>query len=349
MDIEKIKKLNAVEKGIGDQYFERVFNELLAFQGYGFCRSHATAYSIYSAVQMWMQEHYFIEYMAVLLTHVDRANEKNGVGKLDERVQYCLSHGTIIHYPDIHVSGSRWQIKGGSLIAPLSNIKGFGEKDTDIVISNRPYSSIREFMDKTNLGKGKFESLLFANAFSSLGDIEKIYNWYYNEYTNKSRKKEVSFLDFGDDFSKNEEENHVTFTVDELKEKCYEMNGFFVEDNLLSKYSYIYDEGLKRYVDDNKSKIYNLREALDSETKELWALVLVKSVERGIKSKSSGGTYDKITLTDGITSINIITSRAPYEVRVGEKLVLPLVFDREEDRVNFCYRFIEKIGIFPVE
>ena len=75
----KIVKVERTEAGTGEitmEYAEQTFKELLAFQGYGFCKAHATSYSVYSAVQMWLQEHYFIEYMCALLNHIDRANEK---------------------------------------------------------------------------------------------------------------------------------------------------------------------------------------------------------------------------------------------------------------------------------
>jgi hypothetical protein len=63
------------------------------------CAAHAKAYSVYSAVQLWLQDHYFLEYMCALLSHIDRAKEKKGVGMLNERVEYCIKHGTYIYYP----------------------------------------------------------------------------------------------------------------------------------------------------------------------------------------------------------------------------------------------------------
>jgi len=334
---------------VTEQYAEKIFNELLAFQGYGFCKSHATAYSVYSAVQLWLQEHYFIEYMAVLLTHVDRAKEKKGVGMLDERVQYCIAHGLSIHYPDVNISGNRWTIRGSGLIAPLSNIKGFSEKDTEIIEQNRPYSNIKEFMDKTGFSKGKFESLLFANALLSFGDVETIYNWYYNEYTKSGKKKQANlFLDFGDSFTEKEEENRVFFTKDELKERCYEMNGFFVDENLMSKYPEIYSAGMEPFIDGVKDKIYSLQEAIQSKAKEHWVFVIVKSIQRNIRSKH-GGVYDKIELTDGINSISIFSNNSPIEIQNGNKVIIPLLIDRESDKISLSTRLKEKYGVFLVE
>lgn len=310
------------------------------------CKAHAISYSVYSAVQLWLQENYFIEYMCTLLSHIDRAKEKKGISMLEERVQYCISHGTSIYYPNVSSSGTRWEIKGGGILAPLSNIKGFGEKDTETIIINRPYDNIREFMEKTNIGKGKFESLLFANALSDFGDVETLYNWYYNEYTSKSKKNNNLSFDFGDGFG--QDDNHISFTEDELKERCVEMNGFFVERNLQIEYPEIYKEGLKRFIDGNKSKIYTISDALSADAENIWIFALVKDVEKNIKSKF-GSCYNRFVLADGIKTIQLSCSYLPGDIKKNALLVLPLTFNREEDKVFLSNHKSENYGIFKVE
>lgn len=299
----KIKSHKIIEVGEPDitlKYAEDTFNELLAFQGYGFCKAHATSYAVYSAVQLWLQEHYFLEYMATLMTHVDRAKEKKGVAMLDERVMYCLRHGVSILYPDVNRSTTRWEIiEGAKLLAPLANIKGFSVADTELVMANRPYKDINDFLDKTQFGKGKVEALLFAGALSKFGDVTDLYNFYYNDYCNKNKKKATSatdFFDFGDAFKiKKEEKEKKSFTEEELQDKQYEMNGFQVDENLIIKYHRIYEEGLKHFTkDDCKTKIYRIREAIEAPVASTWVLGKIRSIQM-----DKWHDY-RITLTDGI-------------------------------------------------
>lgn len=351
------------------------------------CKAHATSYSVYSAIQLWLQEHYFLEYMATLLTHVDRSKEKKGVAMLDERVKYCLRHGTWIYYPDINISGTRWEIKGGGLIAPLSNIKNFGEKDVEIVLNNRPYNSIKDFMDKTGFKESKFEMLLFANAFSAFGDVETLYNWYHNEYCAKKKSTDDFVLfDFGAEFNPTDDRNITTFTQQELEEKCFEMNGFFIDENLLITMKDVYEHKEKYFGEEltKNEKIYSIQEAIDKTNesieqeitqylednnligKELdnlqkadiedirkskittkWVLAKIKKVER-IKSKK-GRMFSKVTITDGITYLEIFGGTNIHaHIKPGNVVVVPLSIGGDGNIRFDSYR-IDKKDIFLVE
>lgn len=309
------------------------------------CKAHATSYSVYSAVQLWLQNNYFLEYMCVLLSHVERAKEKKGVSMLEERVQYCISHGVSIHYPNVNTSGGRWQIVGGGLLAPINNIKGFGERDLELIVANRPYAGAADFMDKTRFGKGKFEALLYANALSDFGDVETLYNWYHNKYCKPKKGQSNHTFDFGDIIN---EETHVSFSKQDLRNSCFEMNGFFLEDNLRIKHKDIYDGGMGRFIEDSNSRIYNLREVKESGNRELWTLATIKSVERNIRSKR-GYLFSVFTLTDGVDSLTLYSGRLPMEVVEGAVLVLPLFIDQEEGRIKFNDSLCDSNEIFIVE
>ncbi|MBP5459067.1 MAG: hypothetical protein J6Y62_02685, partial [Clostridia bacterium] len=119
-----------VESGeIPADYPDRCFDQIMAFLGYGFCKSHALSYSVYSALDLWLKAYYPLEFMCVNLSITDRAKEKKGVRLLDQRVRYCRSIGLKVSPADVRCSGDRWIIRDGGLIAPLSNLKGFGTND----------------------------------------------------------------------------------------------------------------------------------------------------------------------------------------------------------------------------
>ena len=322
------------------------------------CKAHATSYAVYSAVQLWLQEHYFLEYMATLMTHVDRAKEKKGVAMLDERVMYCLRHGVSVLYPDVNRSTTRWEIiDGAKLLAPLANIKGFSVADTELIMENRPYRDIKDFLDKTQFGKGKVEALLFAGALSKFGDVTTLYNWYYNDYCNKDKKKNesVDFFDFGDDFSIKEKKNEKSFTKEELQDKQYEMNGFQVDENLIIKYHRIYEEGLKYFTkDDCKTKIYRIKEAITAPVASTWVLGKIRSIQM-----DKWQNY-QVTLTDGIDFYTFKLKNQDYNsscFRRNSVCVFPFYKEVEKDGdeiisigTMFYSRYnAEKKDIFKIE
>jgi DNA polymerase III alpha subunit len=339
------------------------------------CAAHAKAYSVYSAVQLWLQDHYFLEYMCALLSHIDRAKEKKGVGMLNERVEYCIKHGTYIYYPNVNESGDKWKIKAGGLLAPLKNIKGFSDKDVNIIESHRPYLDLIDFLNKTEFNNKKFETLLFANAFNEWGTVEDLYNWYYNHYfekDKKTKKKVESKTDdlfaqmgFDDGFTIEEEssseiENIKTFTKSELEEKCMDLNGFVIPDNIMMKYYYVYSSHLSDIVKntedtrDGRSKIYKLSDLSTmkkTDTSEpVWVLAQVKNIAVNLKTKT-GKTFSKVIINDGETSLTLFIwqDHLPSFFNKGNVIILPLRVvtdeDTEENKITFASWKADKVDI----
>lgn len=327
------------------------------------CKAHAVSYSVYSAVQMWLQEHYFIEYMCALLNHIDRSKEKKGHLILDERVEYCIRHGMGIQYPDVNRSSDKWEIDtGATLLAPLKNIKGFSDKDVANIVSNRPYADFSDFLAKTKMSGNKLEAILFSNALRSFGTIEDLYNWYKNEYLpslEKKPKKDTIMNLFGDD----EEESSsasakqiVTFTKDELEEKCLDINGFVVRENILIQYHDYFENGMRLVAEKTRnndyigktSKIYTLGQILASEAPEdgkyrnFWTLAKVQNVARGLKSKFSGGTFGKMTVGDGHDSITITSKSIPDFFQKNNVVIFPVSVS-DTGKVYLDSRILDKL------
>lgn len=367
----KIKNVKKYETGTGEitiEYAEKTFQQLLAFQGYGFCKAHATSYSVYSAIQMWLQDHYFLEYMCVLLSHIDRAKEKKGVSILNERVQYCVKHGTSIYYPDVNESNDKWQIKAGGLLAPLKNIKGFSDREVNNIVNHRPYADLKDFLDKTEFNNKRFETLLFANAFNKWGTVEDLYNWYYNHYFEKGNKKkqEIQTDDLFSYFETNEssaseiKETIQHFTKVELEEKCMDLNGFVIPNNLLMKYHYVYEKHLGDFINnvsegEKGRNIYPLSELMTAQktdnSKPMWSLVQVKQVVLNLKTKKSGSKFNKVLVSDGINNLNLFIwgQVIPSYMKKGNVIIIPfkVVTDTEtkENNISFCKWATEEYNI----
>lgn len=328
------------------------------------CKAHAVSYSVYSAVQMWLQEHYFLQYMCVLLTHIDRAKEKKGHLILNERVQYCAKFGIPVHYPDVNTSTDKWEIMtGGGLLAPLKNIKGFSDRDVNIIVSNRPYNDLKDFLDKTGIKERKFETLLFAHAFDCWNkDMEYIYNWYYNHYYNDKKKPKkipvtTDLFDLdGEEEASSQSETLVHFTSSELEDKCLDINGFVIYENILIKYKDYYGKTIKEIREGENADPSNLSNIISIEavksvdidevkkTKkggmERWTIGEVKSISKVIKTKNN---YDmqKVLVSDGIANLELafFNMALPYYFKKGNVVIFPVWISYWEDRGELSVKF----------
>lgn len=310
--------LPKVESGeVKKGYPEDLFEQLLAFQGYGFCKSHALSYSMYSAVGLWLKAYYPLEFMCANLTVTDRASIR-----LNQRVRYCQSKGFKIYTPDVRFAGSRWLIHEGGLMAPLSNLKGFGTNDVEIVKKNRPYSSVTDFMDKTKLGKAKFEILLFGGALDHFGDREYIYNWYNEFYSKKSSSKKTKQMElFFDDIEQSDcFEIKTSFSQPELELAFEELNGFSIQENLLIKYA----DYLKEYPE-----VKTIGQAIERKTNKHFRMLCKLMAASEFKSKS-GKSFVKLVLSDGVDTIDTVMQKINYSrysnrtLKAGNIIILPV-------------------------
>jgi len=140
------------------------------FSGYGFNKSHATAYSVLSFQCAWLLNYYGVEWLAAFL-------DKEPETKKERAISAAKGLGFEIRPLDVNLSGADWEIStdGKTLIQPLTSIKGFGDKAMKEVLDHRPFTSVDEFlfhprMLYSKLNKKNLDVMCRAGALSSLQD-----------------------------------------------------------------------------------------------------------------------------------------------------------------------------------
>ncbi len=76
---------------------------------------------------------------------------------------------------NVNTSGMNWEVSGKKLIAPLTTIKGLGEKAIEQILANRPFQKIEDFLFNENivyskLNKKALDVLIRAGAMADLID-----------------------------------------------------------------------------------------------------------------------------------------------------------------------------------
>jgi DNA polymerase III alpha subunit len=169
---EKIKEKfieGCREKGIIDHDSYGLWRTFEYFSGYGFNKSHAVSYSLISYQCAWLSYYYATEWMAAFL-------DKEPETRKEKAINLAKQHGYKIRPLDINTSEMTWKIiDDETLVAPLTTIKGLGEKAIDQILANRPFNAIEELLFNDNivyskLNKKALDVLCRGGALDNLID-----------------------------------------------------------------------------------------------------------------------------------------------------------------------------------
>lgn len=161
----------AVQRGVPLQVAEAIFEEVMAFAGYAFNKSHAAAYAVIAYMTGWLKYHYPVEFMASMLNSF--------MGNLDQAARYintCKKMGIAVLPPDINKSSNRFKTENGKIRFALSAVKNVGDSAIRNLIVEREkngefltFLSFLERMSEYDLNKKMIESLIKASAFDAFG------------------------------------------------------------------------------------------------------------------------------------------------------------------------------------
>lgn len=178
---------------ISSEIANSIFDEMISFSSYAFNKSHATCYAHLSYQTAYLRCHYFIEYMASLMTSV-----LSNTPKLMEYITECENSGIKVLNPHINESFDGFTILNNQIRFGLLAIKNVGKNMVDKIIQERTlngnYTSIKDFCKRLkggDINKKAIESLIKAGAFDNLGynrkemlssldDILELYQERYN-------------------------------------------------------------------------------------------------------------------------------------------------------------------------
>lgn len=151
----------------------KLFKDLQKYSRYSFNKSHATAYSMTAARQMWLKVYYKLQYMTALLKYT---SDKD---KIRQFIKECHRLKIDILPVDVNASDSDFSIEGDCLRIGLRSIKGVGEASVSKILENRGggYTSLLDFRIRNPKGvcnKAVLKSLILAGAFDSLGVNHKV-------------------------------------------------------------------------------------------------------------------------------------------------------------------------------
>ncbi len=160
----------ARERGVPARKAEHIFQLMAQFAGYGFNKSHSTAYALLAYQTAYLKVHFPVQFMAAMLTS-EMGNTDKVVGYLNE----CKEMGITVGPPDVNESDIHFRASEDQIVFGLAAIKNVGEGAIQTVIECREeigaFQNIFQFCENVDLrvaNKRVLESLIKAGVFDSL-------------------------------------------------------------------------------------------------------------------------------------------------------------------------------------
>ena len=153
-----------IERGVPQDFAERVFSQIQGFGEYGFPESHAASFALLAYVTAWLKCHYPAAFACGMLN-----SQPMGFYSPSTLVEDAKRHGVEVH--PIDVQASRWDCtltSDGGLRMGFRYVDGFGVRERErLEASFGPYPSLSHFVRRARLGRPALVRLAEAGAFDS--------------------------------------------------------------------------------------------------------------------------------------------------------------------------------------
>jgi DNA polymerase-3 subunit alpha len=296
----------ATHSEVGKALAGKVFDQMAAFAGYGFNKSHAAAYALVAYQTAYLKANYPVEFLAASMTlDLGSTDKLNGFRRELDRLSIKLLP------PDVNASGPTFTVEvledGSRAIRyALAALKNVGHQAmADLAAerdANGPFKSLGDFaarLDTGVLNKRQLESLVSAGAFDTIepnrkrvyDGIERILR--HANAAASERSSAQSNLFGGSDAEDAPAivlpETPDWLQADRMKHE-FDAIGFYLSSHPLEAY----EEGLERLGVSSSAALGELVKPGDSRTLRLAGAV----IGRKERTTSRGGRMAFIHLSD---------------------------------------------------
>jgi len=166
----------AVNNGLSQNEAANFWEMINKFAGYGFNKSHSTAYALIAYQTAYLKCHYPLEYMAAVLTGDIPGRNFTRKDSLVEHLEDAKRMDIEIVPPHVNASGVEFTVASGKIHFALTAIKGCGTSTAEAIVHSRekkgPFKDLFDFcerIDTSECSRSTVESLIKAGAMDDLG------------------------------------------------------------------------------------------------------------------------------------------------------------------------------------
>jgi DNA polymerase III alpha subunit len=152
--------------GIDRETAERIWEEILRFASYSYCKAHATVYAHIAWQTAFLKAHHAQAFYCSLF------NNHHGMYPLRVYVWDAKRHGINVLAPHVNFSGVEWTLEANAIRAGLQIVRGLGVEGIRAILharQTRPFKDLDDLRRRVSFHKGQLEALISLGACDGLG------------------------------------------------------------------------------------------------------------------------------------------------------------------------------------
>ena len=166
----------SVANGLAAKDAEDIWGLIVKFAGYGFNKSHSTAYALIAYQTAYLKTHYPVEFMAALLSADIPGRNFKKKDALVEHMEDCERMAIPVVPPDVNSSDVDFSVADGKIYFAMSAIKGCGGSAAEAIVAARRkdgrFRDLFDFcerVDAQSCNRSTIETLIKAGAMDGFG------------------------------------------------------------------------------------------------------------------------------------------------------------------------------------
>jgi error-prone DNA polymerase len=155
----------AAARGFTLEVVEAVWQMILSFGGYSFCKPHSASYALVSFKSAYLRAHYPAEFMAAVISN------RGGYYATFAYISECRRMGLQILPPDVNDSAIAYTGGDGRVRVGLMQVQGMKSASREEIVDRRrdgPYRSFEDFLARTGIDPADVRLLIKAGAFDAI-------------------------------------------------------------------------------------------------------------------------------------------------------------------------------------
>lgn len=208
----------AANKGIPELITREIWRQISSFCGYAFCKAHSASYAVLSMQLLWAKVHYPAMFYASVI------NNRGGFYGIQAYISAARRSGLRVEPPEINRSNADFSFSENTLLTGLSFIGNISYKTINNIIqerSIRPFSDIKDFLDRVSISDEEWEKLVDSGCFRNFG-TQALCRW-QRKLLNKSGIFGVSPVKLPEHLAA--EESNEILIANELKSLGFAVSG----------------------------------------------------------------------------------------------------------------------------
>ncbi len=164
-DYQEKFETGARTRGVSDEKIEELWDMMMSFSGYSFCKPHSASYARVSFQAAYLKAHFPAQFMAAVISN------QGGFYSASAYVSEARRMGLTLLPPDVNQSQVRWTGQGGSLRVGLMAVKSVGRQTRARLLdarAERLFVSFGDFLQRARPEEDEVRALIHAGAFEAL-------------------------------------------------------------------------------------------------------------------------------------------------------------------------------------